>query len=182
MSPQPATTIPFLRDTPEERATAARELPALEAAVMAARAAGERAALLVALGRLGDVHRVLEEHEPAARCLDEAVALASELRDLASLRVHRLRQAIAFHYRGEHARAEERMRELLAAFAANGEPLLEGFALQHLGKCLAETGRVAEAIRCFERALALREAAGRADLAASSRAAIAAARALPRPA
>jgi tetratricopeptide (TPR) repeat protein len=54
----------------------------------------------------------------------------------------------------------------------------EDFALQHLGKCLVEMGRVDEAIACFDRALILRWMKADPELIASTEEALAGARSL----
>lgn len=113
--------------------------------------------------------------------LDEAVSYLERAHELAlaakapSLAVTMaLRLATARQHRGEHPRAETMFQEALrrtrdpAAQAAQ----LEDFALQHLGKCLVEMGRLAEARDCFEQALTLRIGKGEQGLIASTREAL----------
>ncbi|GAA1728121.1 tetratricopeptide repeat protein [Nonomuraea bangladeshensis] len=111
---------------------------------------------------------VLGEHGEAIRHLHRALDLADSggRRIAASINL-----ADAHRYSGDAATAESLCREALAV-ARREAPELTGFALQHLGKTLAELGRVREARRTLEEALALREREGDPELIARSRAAL----------
>ncbi|MBM3274275.1 MAG: tetratricopeptide repeat protein [Candidatus Sericytochromatia bacterium] len=78
----------------------------------------------------------------------------------------------AFQYADDHGDAERFLREALALAESGGHRAYEGFACQHLGKCLAEMARYDEARALFDRALAIRKAAGDRKLVASTQRAL----------
>lgn len=111
---------------------------------------------------------VLGEHGDAIGHLERALDLAdtSGRRIAASVNL-----ADAHRYSGDPAASEALCRTALS-LARREAPELVSFALQHLGKTLAEAGRVREAREALEEALALRVAAGDPELIESSRAAL----------
>ncbi len=166
---------PFLRQYAENALALAKSIRDHHQALHDAEAAGDREAQLVANGTMSDAFRMLGQLDPAVRHGEAAVALARELDHPKFLVSNLIRLATALQYRNEHAAAEPLFQEGRALAAKVG--VLEDYALQHHGKSLAEQGRWAEAIACFERALAIREAKHTADLAASTREALEEARA-----
>lgn len=164
----------FLRDVPTEAAL--EDLASARADIEIARAQGDDRALVRALGRAGEAARVSRLGAAARAFLEDAVALARRL-ELPRFEVaNAIRLGTAVLYEGDAPGAERLLRDALARARAIGT--FEDFALQHLGKCLAERGQMAEAIECFERALALRERGGDPGLVSSSRRALARAREL----
>jgi tetratricopeptide (TPR) repeat protein len=149
--------------------------------LLEARDAGDRAERLHLLGQIGNDQRALGNLLEAEMFLTEAAALARTLGDLRREAVNRIRLATARQYSGEHAEAEAIFRDALALTLSGDAADYEDIALQHLGKCLVEMGRVDEAIECFDRALVLRWMKADAELIASSEQALHAAAALAVP-
>jgi tetratricopeptide (TPR) repeat protein len=110
----------------------------------------------------GQAARLLGRHELAVRHLSRALELAPSPRA-------RIRLGEAYRCADRLADAE---RELRAALLDSQGTEDEHFALQHLGKTLADAGRPAEAATALDRALALRKAVGDAELVASTEAAL----------
>jgi tetratricopeptide (TPR) repeat protein len=110
----------------------------------------------------GQAARLLGHHELAVRYLSRALELAPSPRA-------RIRLGEAYRCADRLVDAE---RELRAALLDSQGTEDEHFALQHLGKTLADAGRPAEAATAFDRALALRTTAGDAELVASTEAAL----------
>ncbi|TLG16433.1 tetratricopeptide repeat protein [Nocardia cyriacigeorgica] len=121
------------------------------------------------LRRLGLELMLLGDFDAALDQLDRALELAESERDTIAVwitvgDVHR--------YRGDGATGESFYRTAVAA-ARSAESVLLSFALQHLGKGLAEQGRVSEARAVLEEALALRLRGGDPELIESTRLALA---------
>ena len=142
---------PFLRDTAADQVTVKAQIAELR---IAAHRADPGAARANALGRLGDLLRTVGDEGEAVEVLERALAIdgADEL----IVRANRLRLATARFSGGDHGQAEDELRTLTIELEASDDPTYLDFAWQHLGKCLAEQGRWAEAATCFERALRLR--------------------------
>jgi HTH-type transcriptional regulator, pleiotropic regulator of extracellular virulence genes len=136
--------------------------------LLEARDAGDRAERLHLLGQIGNDQRSLGNLLEAEMFLSEAVALARTLGDRRREAVNRIRLATARQYSGEHAEAEAIFREALALTLSGDAADYEDYALQDLGKCLVEMGRINEAIECFDRALVLRWMKADAELIAST--------------
>ena len=100
--------------------------------------------------------------------LMEAIALARTGGDKRREAANYLRLAIMRQYNGQHAEAEAMFRETLSLTRSSDTADYEDFALQHLGKCLVEMGRVDEAVECFDRALVLRWMKANAEMIAST--------------
>jgi len=111
----------------------------------------------------GQAERLLGHHELAIRHLTRALELAPSSRA-------RIRLGEAYRCADRLADAE---RELRAALLDSQGTKDEHFALQHLGKTLADAGRRAEAAAALDRALVLRTATEDAELVASTEAALA---------
>jgi tetratricopeptide (TPR) repeat protein len=165
-----------LREVPNDREALARATAALEdrlaSGTMDARGRAR------ALGVLGGYRRLLGRLDDAAASLHEAVAVAGELGDERLLLTNRLRLAHVFQWQRRFAEADVLFASVVAG--CEGHPDRDGllaFALQHAGKSLFDQERYAEAAARFARAVALREAAGDAELIASSRIALDTARA-----
>jgi len=170
---------PFLRQTIADR-DALRIALERDLAALAAGVADEHARARL-LGRVGEAYRMLGDPDRAAPYLSEALLAARHLGDEPGVAANLIRLATALQHGGEHPRAESLFREALAFSGRPDCATYKDFALQHLGKCLVETGRIDEAIGCFEEALAARLAKGDAALVASTEEALAAARALAGP-
>lgn len=166
---------PFQRQYAENALALTKTIRDHHQALHDAEDAGDREAALAAHGAMSDAFRMLGQLDPAVRHGEEAVELARALDRPKSLAANLIRLATALQYRNQHDEAEPLFAEGRALAAKVG--VLEDYALQHHGKSLAEQGKWAEAIACFERALALREAKGDAALIASTREALDEARA-----
>jgi tetratricopeptide (TPR) repeat protein len=91
-----------------------------------------------------------------------------------------IRLGHVLQWQGRYVSAERLFGAAIATAASAGDGprprALHAFGLQHLGKCLYDQHRDAEALACFERALAMRRDAGApADQVTSSEQAVAAA-------
>lgn len=164
---------PYLDDD-SVRERIARNLDRLPAA----RDAGDMAERLHLLGQVGNDQRALGNLIEAEMFLTEAVALARKVGDSQREAANLIRLATARQYGGRHADAEAMFREAVALTTSGPASDYEDFALQHLGKCLVEMGRIDEAIACFDRALVLRWMKADPELIASTEAALTAAHAL----
>jgi kanamycin kinase len=123
-------------------------------------AAGETAELQ---SYAGQAARLLGDHELAIRHLSRALELAPSPRA-------RIRLGEAYRCADRLPAAE---RELRAALSESEGTPDEHYALQHLGKALADAGRPVDAEDALARALALRRAGGDEELVASTEAALA---------
>lgn len=83
-----------------------------------------------------------------------------------------LRMAVALQYAERHHEALGYFERTLEAVGERDDRFLEDFCLQHMGKCLAEVGRLDEARRCLKSALELRKSRRDDALADSSRRAL----------
>lgn len=174
-----------LREQALSRTAVDAAIARAERALATARAAGDRAGELRALGYLGNACRVSGRPLEATRWLAQAVALARIHRDARAEATNRIRLGEALRYLDRHAEAEAQLRRALAAADAPQAPpalrALTSFALQHLGKCLLDQSRTAEAVDVLEHALVLRKAEGDPSLIASTRQALERARAAGSP-
>jgi HTH-type transcriptional regulator, pleiotropic regulator of extracellular virulence genes len=167
-----------LRQEPADRPALDCAAHEATARLAAAAQAGDRPAELTLLGYLGNALRILGRTDEAADLLGRAVTLARRLEDGRAEVANLIRQGEAIRYGGDLPGAERLYRAVLTRVLAapNGPPQglgrYEDFALQHLGKCRLEQGDAAEAIACFERALAIRRLKGDASLIASTEAAL----------
>ena len=143
---------PFLREVAGDPVTVKAQIAELRLVVHRASSERERA---VSLGRLGDLLRTVGDEGEAVAVLERAVGI--DVDDTLVDRANRLRLATARFYAGDHTTAEDELRSLTIELESSDDPTYLDFAWQHLGKCLAEQSRWSEAVRCFERALRLRE-------------------------
>lgn len=161
---------PFLRDSPDT--TAGPDRVELQAELDAAVRAGDEREEMRLNGLLADMVRIGgEDGRPLAR---RAVELADRLEDEPAWLANRIRLATAQFYLGQHREAESELRSVIDEIGRRGTDRYLDFAMQHLGKCLAEQERFDEALECFGAALDLRTDPA---LRASSQRAIDAARA-----
>jgi DNA-binding SARP family transcriptional activator/tetratricopeptide (TPR) repeat protein len=124
------------------------------AAISAARRLGDRLAEADALVDLGDMRRLADDQQGAARSLEQALSI---YRDLGN----RLGEANALHCLGNKRvtadvpTATRRMEQALRIFRDLGDRLGEANALQELGLARRLTGDFAEAGGIFARSLAI---------------------------
>lgn len=144
---------PFLRDTIAD--VVEIDLDSLEEQFHQAHAAGDARELMRIYGAIGELTRI--NGGDGRPLLEQALHFARELADSRGITANRIRLATAHFYQGEHAFAEIELRQIIADIDAGNDPTYLDYAVQHLGKCLAEQGRYAEAIQCFEHALLLRD-------------------------
>ena len=160
---------PFLRDTIADAVQL--DLTELEVEFDRAFAASDERELMRIYGAIGELTRI--NGGDGRPMIEQALTLARKLDDDRGVIANRIRLATAHFYQGEHAFAEIELREVITDIEDGSDTTYLDYAWQHLGKCVAEQERYAEAIECFERALLLRTDAG---LRASSQDAIAAAK------
>lgn len=144
--------VAFLRDGPE--AVAHLDVEQLEADRIRAAETGDVAAEFRASRLIAEWSRA---HGHDARPMaDRAVYLAYRTGEERATVIARLTRATAWFYQGEHDRAEQELRVLIAENCQTGDPVALDFCYQHLGKCLAEMGRYTEAMGAFRVALGQR--------------------------
>ncbi len=128
--------------------------------------------ILRTLGYLTDACRVSGELDAAIEygqeALDRSRRASNRNAEIANL----IRLGEAYKYRNEHAVAEPLFRDALTLTSDDESSALRDFSLQHLGKCLLETGQYDEAIAFLEQALDLRRAKGTQSLVESTEQAI----------
>ncbi len=160
-----------LRMTPSERGEELETIADLRAELDAAQSAQER---LLINGRLGDRLRLNPDTvEEAIAHLRKAVDRCSVLRRPDLKIANSLRLAIALQYADRHHEAIPLFRRVLEEIHQTSERKLEDYALQHLGKCLAELNRLDEAKTRLREALKLRRLQGDQELIDSTTSAIA---------
>ncbi len=159
-----------LRQVAADPARVEQALARASTALAATNDAADRVRLLA---YIGNAERMLGRSEDAIAHLRESATTARK-------HGHQRAHAIALIRIGEAYRRSDRLVEseeqLRAALTIVADVPLDGlrdFALQHLGKCLVETGRSDEAVSVLEEALAIREEKGAADLIASTELALA---------
>jgi len=121
------------------------------------------------LAYAGAAYRMLGRGDDAVRCLRASRELAAG--DLRFELVALIRLGEAERCRDRFGDAEALLRD--AVTRARDIGAYEDFALQHLGKCLVDSGAADEAVPVLERALALRLERGDAELVDSGRRALA---------
>lgn len=124
------------------------------------------------LGRIAERCRFLGEYDAAIAHAQSAIDAASRSENAALIPPNLIRLATALQYSGQHELALELLEQVLSLQHRPGSERYVHYALQHMGKCLAEMGRVEEAQGCFERALALRQSLGDDQLLSSTISAI----------
>ena len=151
-TPQKKTA--FQRDSVDSETEWQERLSELTSGVDSAEATSE---LARAKGRLGDHLRLrAETNTEAIAILHDAVELAESLEEDVLLVSNTIRLATAYQYAGEHERARPFFEHAIQLAERHDHRTLLGFAHQHYGKCLAETGDLAPARRHLTRALRIR--------------------------
>jgi tetratricopeptide (TPR) repeat protein len=143
-----------------------------------AQTAQDECSQLELLSKLGAHYTMLEKEDQAAPLLEQALALAKRLHDKRLEVANLISLATAQQYLGNRDIAQELFQVALKKVKVYDQPHYEDFALHHLGRCLVEQGKIAEACACFEQALLLRKSKGDQRLIASSQQALDAVRAM----
>ena len=147
----------FRRHVPPDLAGLRAEIVRQRDRLTTARAGGDDAATLEALGNLGFALFMSGEEHEAAPLLDEALALARARGDRKTEIEALLGLGTARQYLGERELAQRLFEDGLALCAASGISEQEHFLLHHRGRCYVEQGRIAQARAAFEAALAIRK-------------------------
>jgi tetratricopeptide (TPR) repeat protein len=127
-----------------------------EAALVAARAAKNRAAEDSALNNLGLAYQELGRLEEAIACYEQDLAICREAGDRGSERQTLSNLGIAYKELGRSEEAVTSFLDALAICRETGDRIDEGMALNNLGIAYEEPGRLEEAVACFLDALAIR--------------------------
>ncbi|GAB0170013.1 tetratricopeptide repeat protein [Lysinibacillus sp. CTST325] len=122
------------------------------------------------MGTLGNLYRIYGEPQKAVNILTETIASNqnNSNREIVSL----IRLGEAIKYNGNPMKALGIFNEVLVKCKANNNLLYMDFVIQHKGKCLLEIGEIAEAEKCFNEALKLREIKGDVSLIESTQQAL----------
>lgn len=144
---------PFLRDSVADAVQL--DLEELEDQFDRAFVAADQPELMRIYGAIGELTRL--NGGDGRPMIKQALKIARELGDERGIIANRIRLATAHFYQGEHAFAEIELRQVISDIEAGSDAAYLHYAWQHLGKCIAEQERYAEAIACFERALLLRD-------------------------
>lgn len=168
--------IPFQRGSIEDTPALRKQIEGQLEQLKLATAHEDVPTWLHLLGSLGETYYLLGDYQDAFLFLGKALALARRVGDRRREAVNQIRLATAHQYAGNHLEAEARFHQALDFVTASHQTEYLDFIWQHLGKCLVEQGRIEEAIRCFEEALAYRRVKGDADLIASTERALSAIR------
>lgn len=122
------------------------------------------------LGELGTLARYQGHLHLAQQHFQAAIELALEQQLPQFVVANRIRLGVAQQYADQHPAAEQNFRQALQESEDWPQAMVyKDFALQHLGKLLAELGMLAEAELCLLGALKLREQKRDTELIASSR-------------
>ncbi|MGE8036985.1 hypothetical protein [Lysinibacillus sp. NPDC093692] len=124
------------------------------------------------MGTLGNLYRIYGEPQKAIIILSECIRIACDQKDSNREIVSLIRLGEAIKYNGNPIEALEIFNGVLDKCEADNNLLYVDFAMQHRGKCLLELGKIAEAEKCFEGALKLREHKGDVLLIESTRQAL----------
>lgn len=158
--------------TDADAVTAAIE--AAEASLATARTHDDDHAVRRLLGYLGNGYRILGCPTEAIARLQECFELADASNDARGRTVARIRLGEAYRCCDRLEESEMSLRAALAETHANARLAdVRDFALQHLGKCLTDQGRVGEAVTSLEEALSLRKRKRNKNLIASTELALA---------
>jgi tetratricopeptide (TPR) repeat protein len=135
-------------------------LTVFEAALAAARRAGNTVAEGNALNNLGEAYRGLRRFEEAVGCFREALAIFREAGDrhLEGGPLNSL--GVAYRWMRRFEEAVGRYREALAIFRETGDRYDEGQTLNNLGDAYGQLRRFEEAVGRYREALAIRREAG----------------------
>lgn len=166
-------TVPFLRDTARPLDEIRPALDDLEAHLATARNPAER---VRTLSQIGTLYRSSTEPARAVPYLEEAVTISRQRNLRADEAVNTLRLAIAYQYAGDTEAALPAFKAALVLCTQRRTHV--DFAYQHWGKFLVEQGEPSLAVPYFEQALAIRMTSINQELIESSKAALAAAKAM----
>jgi tetratricopeptide (TPR) repeat protein len=136
------------------------QIETLRHALVEARKGADARALIDALGHLAFLLTMTEHEAEAAPLAEEALGLSRRIGDRATEIDGLLQLGTTRQYMGERELAVRLFHEGLARVEESGLRTQENFLLHHLGRCLAELGRIDEARDAFEKALVLRKALG----------------------
>lgn len=165
---------PFLRQDATPRDEWDARVAKLRAALLQTDDLLERERLT---GRLADAlrcdpERVLESIELLDALVRSQTARVDVGGDARVVAANLIRLATALQYANRHALAMRTFERAVAWIQAHEVLDYEDFAYQHMGKCQAELGRLAEADASFARALELRSVKNDPGLLASTRQAL----------
>jgi tetratricopeptide (TPR) repeat protein len=118
--------------------------------------AGDTATEVEAACRLGIALTAADRESEAATLLDATLAKARHLLEAAPTAWVLLHLATARQYVDERTIAQSMFEEALTIATAHGLREIEHYVLHHRGRCYVEQKDLAEAKRCFERALEIR--------------------------
>jgi tetratricopeptide (TPR) repeat protein len=164
----------FRRAVPPDRAAHLAEIERRRGVLATARESGDAAAAAEAAGEVGWLLFWIEGSEgEAAALMEEALAGARSRGDRGAEIAWLLGLGTAVQYLGERERTVALFEEGLALCDATGMREQEHYLWHHLGRCLVEMGRIAEARDAFERALVIRETMPNPRFAENTRAALA---------
>jgi HTH-type transcriptional regulator, pleiotropic regulator of extracellular virulence genes len=143
--------VPYRRPELEQAVRSARRL------LRTARTNGDRASELRLHGYIGTGYRVLGHWRASQLHFEAAVELAKAANDQVAEVVALIRLGETLRCADDCSRAKTILQQALERTRADARLAdYEDFALQHLGKCLIDTGDPDQAIACLEAALALR--------------------------
>lgn len=162
----------FLRDTRNEDPAFWEAYGEGRAELERVRQSAEPMVLLRTLGSLGTYARLLQRYGESIELLQEALQLSQNLGLPAFEAANLIRLGTSYQYAGENQAAEAFFQAALTLTEQPEAFAYRDFALQHLGKFLAEQGLLPEAQACFLAALHLREDKADTELLASTQAAL----------
>ena len=148
------------------------QIEALRHALAEARQGDDSRALIDALGHLAFLLTMSGQEAEAAPLVEEALGLSRTIGDPATEIDGLLLLGTTRQYLGERLLAVRLFQEGLSRVEATGIRAQENFLLHHLGRCLVELGRIAEARAAYEKALVLRKAIGNQRFIESTQAAL----------
>lgn len=146
--------VEFLREHSDEPVVDIREAERLTARAMACGVAEDERVRL--LGQASELYRRAGELGPAVALGERALGSVHRCNDERLSVITRIRLATAQFYAGEHRVAAKVLEQAAEDAADLGDDLLRSFALQHLGKCLVEAGRIPKGRAALTAAAALR--------------------------
>ena len=112
------------------------------------------------LGECGQLATRLNKLRESKLYLEEALELAKEIDDKPKVVANLIRLGTTLQYLDYHADGQNLLDEALSKANTPETTQYKDFALQHLGKLLAEKGLYDEAQECFLKALILRQKKG----------------------
>ncbi len=125
-----------------------------------ARSIGNHSLLMPGLGNLGSVALALGDHERAATCLDEALALARDAEDLGGIALHAADRARLAGIQGDHRSARALLQESIAAQRPVADPRSTAQTLEITAWILVANGQPGHVACLLGSAESLRERSG----------------------